>query len=169
MQTAAEEAQKLAAKNALDKLKIILAGGEDAKGRCVKADLGLSPVLEAKRLKARGVDAANPKGRRTFHRLLICRGNDKNDLKWRVLVGGEAGAQFTGDDGTVDEGNDAERLYGLYGTDEKASGPPQFGAGFAINRCVTLTGSTSEPFVKKEDVEKNLAKYIAVAESGDIA
>ncbi len=167
-QKAAEIVDKAALKSSLDKLNQILDGKKP--GGCVKADLGATPVLEAKRLKARGrgenPDPAdggesNDKGRRTFHRLLVCAGKNKQDLKYRVLVGGNAGEEFSNDG--EDKGNDAERLYGLYGTDESYEGPPQFGSGFPINRCVTLTGNTADV------IRKDLAIYIAAAENGTSA
>lgn len=182
-QAAAVVIDKAALTSTLAKLELILTGQRN--GGCVKADLGVTPSLEAKRLKSSGVDAANPKGRRTFHRLLVCSGGDKGDLKYRVLVGGLATgetATVTKPDGTTgtatnttgtkdgdkcedggakDCGNDAERLYGLHGTTDDATGPPQYGAGFKINECVTLHGQDNADMIRTD-----LAIYIEAAKNG---
>ena len=141
-QVAATAAQVEAMNNAVKKLEAILAG--EAAGKCVKADLGVTPFLEAQRLKRK--NGENDEDRR----LLLCSGdNDPKQLKWRVLVGGmKTGETRTiqNEDGTTeiktntnsandedecssngeakDCGADAERIYGLHGKDPAATDTP---------------------------------------------
>ncbi len=162
VQASATEAQKAMLAGYLTKFNDLLSkfGQKVDDDKCVKADLGVAPFMDAKRLKASSGRSENDT---TRQRLLICLGSI-GDLKWRVLVGGESGAEFADDDGE-DKGNDAERLWGLYGTESNASGPrwSEYPNGFTINPCVSLHPGEGGK-VTPDSVKSDLAKYIAAAE-----
>lgn len=140
-QVVVSAAQLEAIANSLKKMEIILAGTEEAAGKCVKADMGITPFLEAQRLKRRDPNEED-------RRLLLCAGSeDPGQLKWRVLVGGmktgetrtiinEDGTEIisTNSEGTDDGdecgekdcGADAERIWGLHGRSADATGAPTY-------------------------------------------
>lgn len=159
----ATEAQSLAVKNALAKYEKIIKG--EIKGGCVKADLGITPYLEAQRLKRR---SANDEQRR----VLLCAGDkDPKQLKWRVLVGGKSSTEatneaeakkLTSDDGDdVDEGNNAERIWGLHGESKDATGDPKYPYTTQGKNPVTFENPNTEA-----GRNVTMGKYIEAAKAG---
>jgi hypothetical protein len=153
----AKEAQSQAVLNAYKKMQLLLSQGDGSESKCVKADMGVAPFLEAPRIRQKRED-----GNDEARRLLLCTGKDKS-FKWRVLVGGNAGSEFS-DDGE-DQGNDAERILGLHGTESagispKTDGPyePEFVV--AGKNGFTIYGQD------KASVEKTLEKYLIAAKAG---
>lgn len=151
----AKEAQSQAVLNAYKKMQFILSQGDGTESKCVKADMGVAPFLEAPRIRQNDKEDE-------ARRLLLCTGTDKK-FKWRVLVGGKAGSEFSNDG--EDQGNDAERILGLHGTESAAVSPktdgpyePQFEVkgknGFIIYGQ------------DKASVEKTLEKYLIAAKAG---
>ncbi len=162
VQGAATAAQSQAIRNALKKLEEIMA--KKRPGGCVKADLGITPFLEAQRLKRKPSRGTGGVENDEARRLLLCQGDKENNLTWRVLVGGAASENGKDDGdkcGSGDCGNDAERIYGLHGTTPDATGAPKYPYtvpgknGFVIN----------DPN-KEGGVEATLGKYIEAAKAG---
>ncbi len=154
VQKVATEAQSQAVTNAYKKMQVLLAQGENSASRCVKADMGVAPFLEAPRLKQKRADK-NDEARR----LLLCTGADKK-FKWRVLIGGKSGAEFADEDG-VDEGNDAERIYGLHGTTPDATGAPTYPYTVTGKNCFTIYDPNTE-----DGIRKTIGKYLDAAKEG---
>ena len=157
VESLATAAQSQAISNAYKKMQLLLSQGEGSESKCVKADMGVTPFLEAPRIRQKRADN-NDEARR----LLLCTGADKK-FKWRVLIGGNAGSDFS-DDGE-DKGNDAERILGLHGTETAAKSPKTDGP-YEPEFVVAGKNGFSIYGQDKASVEKTLTKYLAAAKDG---
>lgn len=149
--TAAEALRKLA------KLEQILKG--ETKELCVKADLGIRPWLNARRLKARGEDtredgSAGEKVNR-FSRLYVCSGSDSK-TKWRVATEGNDNTQDTENE------NSMERILRLHADSETSENYPTPKYPFT-----EIEGNVAVLLGQNEDqIRASLEKYINAAKAG---
>lgn len=148
---AAEALRKLA------KLEQMLAG--DTKDQCVKADLGMKPWLNARRLKLRGEDTREDgsPGEKVnrYLRLYVCSGSN-GTLKWRVAT--------EGNDNTTDATNEnsMERILRLHADSESTPNypSPHYPFDELEHQLVSLNGQ--EP----DQIREALSPYIEAAKAG---
>ena len=149
--TAAEALRKLA------KLEQILKG--ETKELCVKADLGIRPWLEARRLKYRGEDtredgSAGEKTNR-YSRLYVCSGSDSK-TKWRVATEGNDNTQDIANE------NSMERILRLHAESETSENYPTPKYPFA-----EVKGGITTLFGQDEaTIRQSLEIYINAAKAG---
>lgn len=149
--TAAEAIRKLA------KLEELLQG--KTKEQCVKADLGIRPWLEARRLKYRGEDTREDgsPGEKTnaYSRLYVCSGSDGKP-KWRVATGGNDNTQDAQNE------NSMERILRLHAESETAENYPTPKYPFT-----EVQGGISTLYGQDDaTIRQSLEKYINAAKAG---
>jgi len=149
--TAAEAIRKLA------KLEQLLQG--KTKEQCVKADLGLRPWLNARRLKYRGEvtreDGTPGEKTNAYSRLYVCSGSDGKP-KWRVATGGSDNTQDAQNE------NSMERILRLHA--ESESTPNYANPKYPFTE---VQGGISTLYGQDEaTIRQSLEKYINAAKAG---